>query len=113
MTPINLYHSVSSVKPFAVPIGAAIDVPIYARTDTTIPIGFALTRKGVSVRAFMAPAIGGAGASVPELTRLAGIFKRRLWIAYAVTIFSIATFVGFRFNFLTAGAGLKILNPVK
>lgn len=93
-------------NPLAVPVAAAIGVPMYVRTETMIPIGFALTQKGVSVGAFMALAIGGAGASVPELTMLAGIFKRRLWLAYVVTIFSIATLVGFLFNFLTAVAGL-------
>jgi len=93
-------------NPFAVPVAAAIGVPMYVRTETMIPIGFALTQKGVSVGAFMALAIGGAGASIPELTMLAGIFKRRLWTAYVLTIFSIATLIGFLFNFLTAVVGI-------
>jgi len=93
-------------NPLAVPVAAAIGVPMYVRTETMIPIGFALTQKGVSVGAFMALAIGGAGASIPELTMLAGIFKRRLWIAYVVTIFTIATLIGFLFNFLTVVVGI-------
>ncbi|MGQ9676480.1 MAG: permease [Chloroflexota bacterium] len=89
-------------NPVAVPVAAAIGVPMYVRTETMIPIGFALTQKGVSVGAFMALVIGGAGASIPELTMLAGIFNRRLWIAYVVTIFLIATVIGYLFNFLVA-----------
>lgn len=87
-------------NPLAVPMAAIIGVPMYVRTETMIPIGFALTQKGVSVGAFMALVIGGAGASVPELAMLAGIFHRRLWLAYILTIFLIATFIGYLFNFI-------------
>jgi len=93
-------------NPLAVPVAAAIGVPMYVRTETMIPIGFALTQKGVSIGAFMALAIGGAGASVPELIMLAKIFKKKLWIAYVLTIFTIATLIGYLFNFLTASAAL-------
>lgn len=87
-------------NPLAVPIAAIIGVPMYIRTETMIPIGFALTQKGVSVGAIMALVIGGAGASIPELAMLAGIFQRRLWLAYILTIFLIATFIGYLFNFI-------------
>ncbi len=93
-------------NPLAVPVAAAIGVPMYVRTETMIPIGFALTQKGVSIGAFMALTIGGAGASVPELIMLAKIFKKRLWIAYVLTIFSIATLIGYLFNALTVAAAL-------
>jgi uncharacterized membrane protein YraQ (UPF0718 family) len=75
----------------AVPVAAAIGVPLYVRTETIIPVGFALIKKGVSVGAIMALTIGGAGASIPELSMLAGVFKRRLWFAYIFTMFAIAT----------------------
>ena len=93
-------------NPVAVPVAAAIGVPMYVRTETMIPIGFALTQKGVSIGAFMALAIGGAGASIPELVMLAKVFKKRLWIAYVITIFSVATLIGYLFNFLTASSAL-------
>lgn len=89
-------------NPFAVPVAAAIGVPLYVRTETMIPLGFAMIKKGVSVGAIMALTIGGAGASVPELSMLAGIFKRRLWIAYIITMFGIATIIGYLFNFLVS-----------
>ncbi|NPV73615.1 MAG: permease [Pelotomaculum sp.] len=87
-------------NPLAIPVAAAIGVPMYVRTETMIPVGFAMIKKGVSVGAIMALTIGGAGASIPELSMLAGIFKRRLWIAYIVTMFSIATLIGYLFNYL-------------
>jgi len=87
-------------NPLAIPVAAAIGVPLYVRTETLIPIGFAMIQKGVSVGAIMALAIGGAGASIPELSMLAGIFKRKLWFAYIFTMFSIATIIGLIFNLL-------------
>jgi len=89
-------------NPLAVPVAAAIGVPLYVRTETIIPVGFALIQKGVSVGAIMALTIGGAGASIPELSMLAGVFKRRLWFAYIFTMFAIATIIGYLFNFLVS-----------
>lgn len=88
-------------NPLAVPAAAIIGVPMYVRTETMIPIGFALIQKGVSVGAIMALVIGGAGASIPELTMLGAIFKRRLWLAYVLTVFTIASLVGYLFNFIS------------
>lgn len=87
-------------NPFAVPLAAAIGVPMYIRTSTLIPIASALVGKGVGLGTVMALIIGGAGASIPELGLLSGIFKKRLLIAYIITIFLIATVVGLLFNFL-------------
>lgn len=87
-------------NPFAVPVAALIGVPMYIRASTLIPIGFALTEKGMSIGAVMALVIGGAGASIPEVTLLSAAFKKRLLVAYLVTIFATATIVGYLFNFL-------------
>lgn len=89
-------------NPFAIPVAAAIGVPLYVRTETLIPVGFAMIQKGVSVGAIMALTIGGAGASIPELSMLAGVFKRRLWLAYIITMLAIATIIGYLFNFLVS-----------
>lgn len=93
-------------NPFAVPLAAAIGVPMYVRTETLIPIASALVGKGVSLGTMMALIIGGAGASIPELTLLSSIFKKKLFITYIVSIFLIATIIGFLFNFM---AGLQWL----
>ena len=87
-------------NPFAVPLAAAIGVPMYIRTSTMIPIASALVGKGVGLGTVMALIIGGAGASIPELSLLSAIFKRKLFIAYIITIFLIATIIGLLFNFL-------------
>jgi len=42
--------------------------------------------------------IGGAGASIPELTLLSSIFKKRLLAAFVVTVFSIAVVAGYLAN---------------
>ncbi|RLC62834.1 MAG: permease [Chloroflexi bacterium] len=87
-------------NPFAVPLAAAVGVPMYIRTSTLIPIASALVEKGVGLGTVMALIIGGAGASIPELGLLSGIFKRKLFITYIITIFLIATIIGLLFNFL-------------
>ncbi len=89
-------------NPIAVPVAAIIGVPIYIRAETILPIGLALTQKGMSVGAVLALVIGGAGASIPELTLLSAIFEKRLLAAFLLTIFSIAVGVGFLANFVAA-----------
>jgi len=64
-----------------------------------IPVAV-LLQKGVSIGAAMALVIGGAGASIPEVTLLAAIFKRRLVIAFLIVVFGVAVLAGYLFNFL-------------
>ncbi|MCG9967651.1 permease [Pelotomaculum terephthalicicum JT] len=67
---------------------------------TMIPIGTVLLAKGMSLGAIMALIIGGAGASIPELTLLASIFKPKLVAIFTVTIFAVAILSGFIFQIL-------------
>ncbi len=87
-------------NPFAIPVAAAIGVPIYIRAETMIPIGLALIEKGMSVGAVLALVIGGAGASIPELTLLSAIFEKKMLAAFVVTIFVIAVAAGYLANML-------------
>jgi len=87
-------------NPLAVPIAAIIGVPIYIRAETMIPIGLALIEKGMSAGAVLALIIGGAGASIPELTLLSAIFKKKLLAAFVLTIFTIAVAAGYLANLL-------------
>jgi len=87
-------------NPLAVPIAAIIGVPIYIRAETMIPIGLALIEKGMSVGAVLALIIGGAGASIPELTLLSAIFEKKLLAAFVLTIFTIAVAAGYLANLL-------------
>jgi uncharacterized membrane protein YraQ (UPF0718 family) len=89
-------------NPLAVPMAAIIGIPIYIRAETMIPIGLVLTEKGMSVGAVLALVIGGAGASIPELTLLSAIFEKKLLAAFVFTIFGIAIATGYLANLLVA-----------
>jgi len=84
----------------AIPVAAAIGIPMYIRVETMIPIGSVLLAKGMSLGAIMALIIGGAGASIPELTLLAAIFKPRLVATFMVTILVVAIISGYIFQIL-------------
>jgi len=99
--PTELISSIAgSGNPFAVPVAAIIGVPIYIRAETMIPIGLALIEKGMSTGAVLALVIGGAGASIPELTLLSAIFKRKMLAAFVLTIITIAIAVGYLAHWL-------------
>lgn len=85
-------------NPFAIPIAAIIGVPLYVRAETVIPIAVALTQKGMSIGAVLALIIGGAGMSIPEMSMLAAIFKKRLVIVFVGVVFLTAVIAGFSFN---------------
>lgn len=87
-------------NPFAIPIAAAIGVPLYIRAETAIPIGVALMQKGMSVGAVVALIIGGAGMAIPEMSMLASIFKKKLVVAIVAVIFLTAVIGGYIFNMI-------------
>jgi uncharacterized membrane protein YraQ (UPF0718 family) len=65
-----------------------------------IPIASVLMSKGMSLGAVMALIIGGAGASIPEITLLASIFKPRLVAVFTATILVVAALAGYVFQVL-------------
>lgn len=76
--PTNLLAKVAGPdNPFAVIVVALIGMPLYIRVESAIPIGLGLLGKGASIGAVMAFIISGAGIAIPELTMLAGIFKKK------------------------------------
>jgi hypothetical protein len=87
-------------NPLAIPVAAIIGIPLYIRAETAIPIGIALSQKGMSMGAVIALIVGGAGMAIPEMSMLAGIFKKRLVLAIVVVIFSTAVIGGYTFNLL-------------
>ena len=87
-------------NPFAIPLAALIGIPLYIRAETAIPIGMALAEKGMSMGAVIALIIGGAGMAIPEMSMLAGIFKKRLVAAIVGVIFATAVIGGFTFNLM-------------
>ena len=81
-------------NPAAIPVAAVIGIPMYVRAETIIPIGIALLSKGMSSGAVVALLIGGAGASIPEVIMLSGIFKKKLVFAFVLTILMVAILTG-------------------
>ena len=87
-------------NPFAIPVAAIVGIPLYIRAETAIPIGMALAQKGMSMGAVIALIVGGAGMAIPEMSMLAGIFRKRLVSAIVLVIFSTAVIGGYAFNLL-------------
>lgn len=92
-------------NPLAIPIAAVIGVPMYIRAETIIPISAVLAAKGMGIGAVIALIIGGAGASIPEVTLLASIFQRRLVVAFVATVLGVAIITGVLMQLLQS-AGL-------
>jgi uncharacterized membrane protein YraQ (UPF0718 family) len=78
----------------AVPIAAMVGIPLYVRTETILPIGLALSSAGMGLGPVFALVIGGAGASIPELSMLSAIFKPRLVAAFVGSVLAVAIAAG-------------------
>ena len=82
----------------SVPVAAIVGIPMYIRTETMIPVARILIDKGVGYGTMVALIIGGAGASIPELSILNSIFKKKMMIAFILSIFFVAVITGYVFN---------------
>jgi len=80
-----------------VPVAALIGIPLYIRLSTMIPISQIMLAKGMALGPVMALMISSAGASLPELTLLHSIFKKRLVAAFVVSVFTMSTISGLLF----------------
>lgn len=87
-------------NPLAIPVAATIGIPLYIRAETAIPIGLALSQKGMSMGAVIALIIGGAGMAIPEMAMLASIFRIRLVASIVLVIWTTAVSAGYIFNAL-------------
>ena len=85
---------------WAVPLAAIVGIPMYIRTETMIPIASILIAKGVAPGVMIALILGGAGASIPEVSLLNSIFKKKMVIAFVLCIFAVAVIMGYVFNFI-------------
>ncbi|MFC4801876.1 permease [Neobacillus sp. GCM10023253] len=84
-------------KWWLVPIAAIIGIPLYIRLSTMIPISQIMIAKGIALGPVMALMISSAGASLPELTLLNSIFKKKLVFAFLGSVFTMSTISGFLF----------------
>lgn len=83
---------------WAIPVAAIVGIPMYIRVETMIPIAGILMEKGVSSGIVIALILGGAGASIPEVSLLSSIFKKPMVITFVICIFLVATVTGFAFT---------------
>lgn len=87
-------------NPLAIPVSAVIGIPLYIRASTMLPIAASLVAKGMSFGAVIALIVGGAGASLPEVAMLKGLFKAPLLAAFLATVFFMAVTSGFVMNMI-------------
>lgn len=83
---------------WAIPLAAVIGIPMYIRVETMIPIAGILMDKGVSAGIVIALILGGAGASIPEVSLLNSIFKKQTVVTFVLCIFLVAVGTGFAFT---------------
>ena len=87
-------------NPLAVPVSAVVGIPLYLRVSTMVPIAASLVAKGMSLGAVIALIIGGAGASLPELAMLKGMFRLPLLIGFIGSVMIMAVSAGFLVNLI-------------
>ncbi|WP_108671970.1 permease [Peribacillus acanthi] len=83
-----------------VPVAAIIGIPLYIRLSTMIPISQIMIAKGMALGPVMALMISSAGASLPEITLLNSIFKKKLVAAFIASVITMSTISGFLFYFI-------------
>ena len=97
--PQSLLDYLSSANSaWTIPLAALAGIPLHIHADTLIPIASALVSRGVSSGVVVALILGGAGASIPEVSLLSSIFRPRLLAAFLVSVFSVAIVTGWLFN---------------
>lgn len=86
--------AVEAAGPAAVPLAAALGIPLYLRGSAAFPIGAALLAAGVPTGPMLAMVIGGMAASLPEVLMLRGLFTARLLAAFLATVLAVAVMAG-------------------
>ncbi|MCP3938057.1 MAG: hypothetical protein GY708_22140 [Actinomycetia bacterium] len=82
-------------SPTAIPIAAALGVPLYFNTELFVPIADSLRTAGVGVGAIVALTVAGAGANVPEFLVLTKLVRPKAIAVFAGYIFAVAMTGGF------------------
>lgn len=77
-------------QPFAIPLMAALGLPVYINAEILLPVAAALVEKGMGAGAVMALVITGLGMSASEVALLTGFFRARLLVALALSFFAVA-----------------------
>ncbi len=86
---------------WSLPLAAVLGLPLYLRGEAAFPIGAGLLAAGVGEGPMFAMVIAGMGASLPEVTILAGIFRRPLLVAFLTSVLGVAILGGLALPALT------------
>ncbi|MGH2396210.1 MAG: permease [bacterium] len=81
-------------QPYAIPLMAAVGLPVYINAEILLPITAALLDKGLGVGSVVALVITGLGMSASEVALLTAFFRPRLIAALAVGFFLVAVVGG-------------------
>ena len=81
-------------SPYAIPVAAAVGVPLYLPTEALAPLALGLRDSGVGSGPIFAFLITAASLSLPEFVLLCRIFRLRLIIGMVATIVAIAVLGG-------------------
>lgn len=84
-------------QPFAIPLAAALGVPMYVNAETFFPVAGALLNKGMGEGAVVALVVTSMGVSVPEIVLLSSLFRLRLVMTLIVSVFTVAVGSGVLF----------------
>lgn len=91
---------ISKSNPFAVPIAVIMSIPLYIDAVGILPILDSLVNKGVPLGTAIAFMMGSIGLSLPEALLLKKVMKKKLIIAFFVTIGIGMIVSGYIFNLL-------------
>ena len=78
----------------AIPAAALIGIPLYVRGEAALPIGYALLSAGAGIGPVFAMVVAAAGASLPEVVLLSGLFRRRLLAVFVASVLTVAIVAG-------------------
>lgn len=85
---------------YAVPVAAAVGIPLSIDPAVTLSLCLAFHARGASMGTVVAFLISTIGASVPMFVMLSSIYKRKLIFTYVGLIFVVIVAIGFLFNIL-------------
>lgn len=77
-------------QPFAIPLMAALGLPLYINAEILLPVTAALLDKGMGIGAVMALVITGLGMSASGVILLTGFFSPRTIAALVLSFFAVA-----------------------
>lgn len=88
-------------SPWAIPLAAAIGIPLYTTNLTALGVVSGLMAQGMGGGAALAFLIGGAVTTVPAMSAVWGIVKRRVFLAYLAFAVAGSLLAGYAYQFVS------------